>query len=330
MPSTVPAPDGPSTGESPRRRTCALVVNPRARHGSVGKDATLLVRQLEELLAPELEVRYRPTQGPRDATRIVREAIGEGVDAVIGVGGDGTFHEVVNGFFDEGRLVRDVPLGLLSRGTGGDTCRTLGIPAEPAAFCAMVRAGRTRRMDLGFAELADAEGRPVRRVFVNIGDVGVSADVVERVNRGSKKLGGFVSYLWGTVTALAGYHPKEIELVLDGAPPTRHLLILGAFANCRYFGGGMQVAPHADPFDGLLDVVVVEGDSRIRLFKNLPRLYKGTHLEVAGVTERRARVVEARSTDPSVRVTLDLDGEQPGALPATLRVLPGALQVYVP
>jgi diacylglycerol kinase family enzyme len=103
-----------------------------------------------------------------------------------------------------------------------------------------------------------------------------------------------------------------------------------AVANGRYFGGGMHVAPGARLDDGSFDVVAIGDVTRLEMLTSGRRIYNGTHLELPKVTARRARKVEATPVDPGAEVLLDVDGEQPGALPATFTVLPAALGLVVP
>src|SRR5690606_7250009 len=103
-----------------------LVVNPRAGAGLAHQRLPALRKALEETGA-RFDVAL--TEAPRDATRIVREALREGMRGIAVVGGDGTLNEAVNGFFDEegAPIAEDAWLGPLPCGTGGDLRRTLGI-----------------------------------------------------------------------------------------------------------------------------------------------------------------------------------------------------------
>ncbi|MFN7975625.1 MAG: diacylglycerol kinase family protein [Acidobacteriota bacterium] len=309
-------------------RRCSVIYNPRARHGQLGRRMARLRPEIAAGLAAGYETAFLETAGPGNGTELVRRALNEGADLVVAIGGDGTTNEVVNGFFDGDRLRRDVPFGLLNIGTGGDTRRTLRLPSEIPAFCAMILAGKTRRIDVGFAELLGFDRRPMTRAFLNIADLGVGASVVARVNRGSKSLGGFLSFLGHTLIALWQYQPFPARIRLDEGEAEELSLVIMAIANCRYFGGGMKIAPDADPSDGLLDVVIVHDMPKARLFANLHRIYAGTHVGVPGVKVARARTVAASAV--TGEMPLNLDGEQPGMLPATFRVAPGALAVCVP
>src|SRR5262249_10250509 len=144
------------------------------------------------------------------------------------------------------------------------------------------------------------------------------------VNASSKPLGGKVAYAVATMRAGFQYKNPEVRLVLDGGTPRQGKIYNVAVANGRYFGGGMMVAPDAALDDGLFDVVTLgDFDLSDLLLRGLD-IYTGKHLRNPKVTVERARKVEATPLD-GVEVLLDVDGEQPGRLPATFEVLPGAL-----
>lgn len=284
-----------------------FVVNPASANATTGKAWPALA---ERLRAAGLEPEARLTRGPGDATVLAREALAAGYRTIVAVGGDGTVNEVVNGFFDGDRwLGEGARLGLISRGTGGDLIKTLGLSKEEGQAVERLKAGRTRRLDLGQARFLAHSGEQVVRYFINIGDLGLGGETVERVNRTTKVFGGFFSFLWGTLATVATYRNKEIEMVIDGGTPIKGRLNSVIVANGRYFGGGMRIAPNARMDDGLFDIVTLGDLGRLELVANIPRVYRGTHLTHPKVRSYQGREVVVRTPE---RVLVDLDGEQPG------------------
>jgi diacylglycerol kinase (ATP) len=102
-----------------------------------------------------------------------------------------------------------------------------------------------------------------------------------------------------------------------------------ALANGRYFGGGMLIAPDADPSDGLLDVVALQDLSKLESVALSQHIYKGSHLTRAGVSVARGKVVEAEPLAAGTEVLVDMDGETPGRLPLRAELAPGALRLRV-
>jgi YegS/Rv2252/BmrU family lipid kinase len=269
------------------------------------------------------------TTGPGDATRVVRDALRAGVGRVVAVGGDGTLNEVVNGFFDESGdpLGREAALGLVPSGTGGDFRRSAGIPNDPAACARVLGGGRLRRIDAGRIDF----GSGATRFFVNIADCGIGGEVVAAVNASRHKAGGArgsAVFLGISLRALLTYPGRRVRLAFDGAEPELRTVQSVVVANGRYFGGGMHIAPGALLDDMLFDVVVVERAGRLRSVAAVPSLYRGTHLRNPSVTVTRATELRIESADGQ-ELPFDVEGEQVGTTPATLRCLPGAIRLCV-
>ena len=298
-----------------------VVVNPRSGSAAARRRFARAQQKLRDVLGP-MEVEC--TRGPRDAERIAREGVRAGIERVVVAGGDGTTSEVVSGLL-AADLGRYAEIAILPLGTGGDFIRTLGVSRDFDTELERIAEGGTRRVDAGRVTYCDREGRERTSYFANVTSLGVSGLVTELVNRTTKVFGGRLSFMAGTLRALARYRTPEVKIALDGETIHSGPLVLAAAANGQYFGGGMKVAPEARLDDGLLDVVVVPGFSKARLVRELPRIYRGTHLGVDGVLFRRGRCLDA-SAQPGA-VWLDVDGEPLGTLPARIEVLPGALSL---
>lgn len=152
--------------------------------------------------------------------------------------------------------------------------------------------------------------------------------MVKLVSESGRPLGGTLAYLTATLRALASHRPAHVRVRVDGEDFYRGPLLLGAVANGRYFGGGMQIAPEARPDDGLFDVVLAENIPLRRLLSQFHLLYRGRHLEVKGIHHRRGRTVEF-DAEPGA-AGIEVDGEPLGGLPARVEILPGALRVLCP
>lgn len=312
-----------------------MVVNPQSQSGALGRKWP----EVSRVLRRELDgFEHVMTAGPRDATRLTREALAAGADTVVAIGGDGTIHEVANGFFEDSDPARPVrpgaALAVLPYGTGGDFRKTAGMPTELAAAAAVIKAAHIRPIDVGVLEYRKEThaGAIGRCVFVNIASFGISGVVDQIVNTSSKWMGGKLSFFLATARATLRYKNQKVRLVFDEKDDEAlHLTINSvAVANGRYFGGGMFIAPQAELDDGLFDIVAVGDMGLGDLIANGSKVYKGTHLGHPKIVSRRARRVEAHPAEPGVDVLLDVDGEAPGALPATFTVVPHALPLIVP
>jgi YegS/Rv2252/BmrU family lipid kinase len=246
---------------------------------------------------------------------------------VVVAGGDGTINEVVNGFYDGGeRLPGATRLGILPMGTGGDLRRTLGLSRDLDEAAAVLTTGRTRRIDAARVTCTGPAGEAVVRHFVNIADAGIGADVSDMVNGGFKVINGEVTFSLAAALTMMRWRNRQMHLVVDGEERdvvAQQVVV----ANCRYYGGGMEIAPEAAPDDGLLDLLVVGDVGRFEAMRLMSRVRTGGHLPHPKLEHRLVRRVEVTCPRP---VGVDADGERPGGLPAVFEVLPGALEVVVP
>lgn len=304
-----------------------MIVNPRSQGGRLGKRW----HEVAETLGRAFPFDEAITQGPGDATRLVREALRAGAERIVAIGGDGTVNEVVNGFFDDGvALAPDASLGVIPYGTGGDFRRSLHLPTELADAAAVIAANHRTRIDVGKLAYTAASGARETRMFANIASFGVSGVVDRLVNESGKKLGGKLSFLLATARATWSYKNQRVQLVFDDKDRVELTINTVAVANGRFFGGGMLVAPDAELDDGAFDVISIGDLGFGELLTSGRRLYKGTHLAMDKVSARRARVVEAEPIEPGAVVELDVDGENPGRLPARFELVPAALWMVVP
>jgi YegS/Rv2252/BmrU family lipid kinase len=302
-----------------------FILNPQAAAGTTRRRFERVRSRFESAL-PSVQVKL--TEAPGHATELCREAIADGAGAVVAVGGDGTINEVVGGFFDEQgeRLEGDAVLGVVTSGTGGDFRKTFGWGTEPLDDLKRLERNKRRPLDVGRLRYTTSSGGEGVRMFINIASFGMSGAVVENANASSKRLGGKSTFMAATVKQIIAYRAKPVRMILDDGEPTETRITTVAVANGQYFGGGMWFAPEASPDDGLFDVVTIgEASPAFWLRKGL-RLYNGTHLELSQVSHTRCRKVRA---EPLVDepVLIETDGEQPGRLPATFELLPGAIDV---
>ena len=307
-----------------------LVVNPSAQNGQLGRRWPELAADLRRDLGGFEEAM---TAAPGDATRLTRQALESGAGAVVAVGGDGTINEVVNGFFDGDRPVAPrAMLGILPFGTGGDFRKTIPIPKDTREAARVLAARQSRTIDVGHLEMTGPDGAPQSRIFINIASFGMSGLVDEYVNKTSKRLGGRLSFMLATARAGLAWENQRVRLVFDGdeSAPADLTINTVAVANGRYFGGGMFVAPQAELDDGQFDVVALGDMGMADFVLKSRRLYDGSHLTMDKVSHRRAKVVRAEPASPGQKVELDVDGETPGILPATFRVVPRAIDLIVP
>ena len=311
-----------------------VIANPRSAGGATGRRWTALLAEINRAIAP---ITGRPvetamTYAPWDAARLTAQALKDGVDQIIAVGGDGTVHECINGFFEAGRPIRqDAVLALMPAGTGGDYRRSFGLPDDPAEAAAVCALGTVRPVDLGRVSFVGDDGAKATRYFCNIASFGLSGEVDRAVNRARlpKLFGGRFAFAWCTFWTALRYRPQAVRIKMDERYDEVFNIGTAAVAIGQYFGVGMHMAPMAQPDDGIFDVVIMADTSLGDLFGE-GDIYKGTHLQSPKVTATRSRTLLALPVDEEATVLIDIDGEAPGRLPANFEILPAALKLRVP
>lgn len=302
-----------------------LILNPKAGGSSARRK---LVEIQRALTAEGLDHDVRETRGPGDAARLVFEARDEGVSCIGVVGGDGTLNEVSQGYLDSsGNPLAGPDLAVIPAGTGGDFRRTFGVGDDARRVAAQLRSSVPKPLDLGILELEGDNGEPVRRAFVNIASFGLGGLTDRIVNESPKWMGGRAAFFVGTLRAMASYRNAPVRVLLDGKLHLEAPILNVAIANGRYFGGGMMIAPEADPHDGLFDVVALSDLTRARAIALAAHIYRGSHIGQPGISVARAKVVEAEPLRRGEPVLIDMDGETPGRLPLRARIAHGALRI---
>lgn len=307
-----------------------IIVNPASAGGATREAWPGIASALGRHFGPFNRV-FTARHG--EAAEIAEREAHAGRHLIVACGGDGTVSEVANGILRSGR---DVELGLLPSGTGGDFRRTLKIPLRVAEAARILRNGRTRRMDAGRVTFMNDEGREESRYFVNVASFGMGGDVIERVKEGSwlpagasRLLGGRLAFAAAAVQTTLQFRKPSVRVRLGEGRESRLVVANFCVANARYFGGGMKIAPDARLSDGLFDVVAI-GDMRpLTILANSYRVYLGAHFGLREVHHALSRRVTARP-DTADEVKLEIDGELVGKLPAEFEILPDALRVRCP
>jgi diacylglycerol kinase (ATP) len=289
-----------------------IIVNPTA--GS-GRAATLL-SWIRDRLAQRPDAELHVTMRGGEAEELAARAAANGCDRLVAVGGDGTIQEVVNGVLADDRRPS---VGIVPVGSGNDLARSLGLPTDAAEAWTIAIGRATRTIDAAHA--TNGEGR--RRWFASAGGIGFDAQVAAAMAARRGWQSGRAGYLLTTLTELRRFDNRRLRIVLDGEELDRRALLV-AIANGPFYGGGMRIAPDAAPDDGWLDLCVGGDVSRVTAVRELPNLYRGTHVRNPAVSIHRARRVEVSGDEPTYA---HLDGEPFGTLPLVVEVRHGVLEV---
>lgn len=309
----------------PERATA--IVNPVSGGGNIAKVWNQTEVALKTIYS-RFDVQF--TERPGQASDLARNAVDDGAQEIIAIGGDGTVNEIVNGIQSAASAKKDeTVLTIVPAGTGGDFRKTFGFPTELDQILVKLRSSEIKTIDLGKITFVDHDGVQQSRFFANIASFGLSGEVDTAVNdtQWPKRLGGRFTYAWCSLVAMGKYKPKKIRLLIDDDVDTLLTVNTVAICNGGYFGGGMHIAPNAKPNDGMFDVIAIEQQPALAGIRNASKLYKGTHLEEPNVQAWTGRKIDAIPADPSQAAILDIDGEPLGTLPATFELVPNALRI---
>src|SRR5512141_998918 len=304
-------------------RKIHIILNPASSAGKTGRRKAEILAAGERHLGGAFSISV--TRRPNDAISSARRASLRGAALIIAVGGDGTIQEVVNGLMRAGNPMERRPqLGLINAGTGHGFAQSLGLPAGLEDQCAAIAFGTVLRVDIGRATYKDRCGRRIERYFVNECQAGIGGRVVEKVQAGHKKLGGFLAFGLATLTAALRYPNRSIRFSVDDGPDEEGRFVGIVAANGSVMAGGMRLAPEATVEDGRLDILFMHGQALAERLRNFPKIYSGTHLGSPKFSCRRGRSLSLSSDEP---VAFEADGELFGYLPCRIEVLPAALEL---
>jgi diacylglycerol kinase (ATP) len=284
-----------------------IIVNPNSNPRVVKK---YLQESLRVLRRAHHRLSISFTKGPGDAFVIAQNAVKDGVDAVVTVGGDGTVNETINGIVGHG-----VRLGILPLGGSNVLARELRIPIHLVRAAETIVKGSTRRIDLGVIN---------GTYFSMMASCGYDAYAVSRTSLKIKKIIRRYAYLWAGIKDFLGYRPTEIDLILDNGKVIEKgtFVVIG---NTHFYGGTHQVTPFAEIDDGFLDLCIYKGKRQLGLVRFALRMLWIQHLAMKNVKYYRIRKVEMRSKKKTL---VQVDGDYLGELPMTTKIVPKAIEIF--
>lgn len=254
--------------------------------------------------------------------KIINDEINNKKNEILGiiiVGGDGTFHQVINELHHH-----QIPFGLIPFGSGNDFCRGLKIPRNVHKSIERIITNKPRPYDL-----LEVNGNKVLSI------IGIGVDAVTAIKCQHSKIKkvlnkaflGRLAYLTVFFQTIFHYKPKTI-IVEDenGEKHTFHRVWLLACGNTTYYGGGVPITPNANPQDGTINIVIVHNLNLFQLLLAFPIVFTKRHISLPYVTELNGTkfVISAMTGN----VPVQGDGEDLGQTPATVTILKDAVKIY--
>lgn len=277
-----------------------------------------------DVLRSQASVEHRPTQDLED----LRAALADrGERTVVAAGGDGSLHALIQALDDLGALTDQPTVGLIPLGTGNDLGRALGLSLDPEEAARTVLAGHTRSIDV----IRDDTGE----VVVNVAHIGVGAEAGERARPWKARFGrfglGILGYAVGAVTALVATEGYRLVITADGRRVCggRRRILQVAVANGMTIGGGAEIAPDADPGNGLIELTLSHAAGPLARLAYGLAMRAGRHLKRDDVVRLTAREVSIAARRGEFTVNSDGELSEP-IRRRSWRIEPGAYRILVP
>lgn len=286
-----------------------FIVNETSRSGKtrqIWKDIQ------QSLIKADVAYEYMITQGRNHATKLASEISQRLEDniCIVVIGGDGTMNEVINGIADFDK----VRFGIIPTGSGNDFGGGLDLPKSPEEnlqrIISSYKAGEDsyRAVDIGLVRW----GQNQKKLFGISSGIGLDAIVCKKALSSKlknvlNKLGlGSLTYVLLTIITLFSMKTADFEISYDNNKSTLKKTIFAAAMNLRAEGGGVPMAPDANPYDGKLSISSASGIPKWVTFLCLPFLVAGKHTHIKGFNLVSCRKASIHS---SQKMTLHADGE---------------------
>jgi YegS/Rv2252/BmrU family lipid kinase len=288
-------------------RRFALLVNPVSAGGRALKALPAVHAELDRLGARHRTVTTRSIEHVAEEAQIAAD----GGETVAAVGGDGLLRPLAGVLKG-----REAALALIPCGRGNDLARVLGVPDDPAGAARAAVNGQERLLDV-----ADVDGTP----FMGIASFGFDSEA-NRIANEARLVKGDAVYLYAALRALAAWKPANFTVTVDGRrhETTGYTVAVG---NSKAYGGGMFILPQARLDDGRLDVMLSKQTPKLTFLRELPKVFKGAHVDSPHVEFLTGERIEVASDRPFV---IYADGDPIGATPATIGVARRCLRVIAP
>lgn len=296
-----------------------LIVNPNAGSKNFSKSWKTIQETLKK---HDIDYSFSFTQFSKHEIILVDEAVKQGFQKIISVGGDGTLHHVINGVMQQ-RYIKsiDIKLGVIPLGTGNDWIRTYNIPNSIEKSIEIIKNDFTDYQDIGFIEY----GNNQEEYYNNLAGIGYDGYVVNKLN--SLKKFGSIAYLLSGFYGLLFYKKSNYNIKVNNEIIDEKCLMV-LFGICQYSGGGMQMTKDVNPNDGLLDVTIAKNFSLVDFIINLPKLYNGKIVNHKKVENYKVTSVEVIEQSPNSFI--EADGELLGKGSLKACIISKAIQVLIP
>ncbi len=240
------------------------------------------------------------------ATEITR-SLSQNGGTIVALGGDGTFHEVLNGIVD----LENTTLGFIPSGRGNDFARSLGAKLNPIKALEDILRGETKRID--FIEVDE------KLRCLNVCGTGLDVEVLKAVEGKTNS----ISYILGLLNCLRKFDSYKVKIKINGEEKDFDCIMVGA-CNGKAFGGNILVSPLSEIDDGVMDVIVITMPKNGKVFPIVPKFIKGKHMDMDITSHFKCDEFEVIADYP-----IELDGEIYSENKLKCKLIKGGLKTFV-
>jgi len=323
-----------------------LIVNPNSQGGTTGKNWSLTYEKIKKFLPTPHRIVF--TKKANDGTNLTRKLLKKGYNNIAAIGGDGTINEVANGFFNinpknssaldpmkfrpEPRLSpvnAKAALWIIPSGSRNVLASSLGILHQGINSFRRIQNMKKRMIDVIGVTIADSNNPASTRsrIVLNAAEIGVGAEIISRSKRVRGKINNrFLSTVAGIISTLPTYESNECDIIMDGGRKITSNVTMAVVANGKFLGGGFNAASRAKITDGKLDVVIMKNSGSLKMLQKLVEM-KGDseYLDEEDILYYQASQVIFLPKNRNM--TVSLDGEPVGILPAVFKLYHNALTI---
>jgi diacylglycerol kinase (ATP) len=285
-----------------------LIYNPGA--GQAQKSDADVSEVIQEFEKYDINITPSPTFPDVSTLEMVKNLVKQTPDVLVGWGGDGTIHEVVNGMYGA-----DIPVGLIPGGTANLLARELNIGHDIKEAVRIIGEGKTTQISLGRAN---------KKLFLLMVGIGFDSAVIRNLDLHLKRKVGYLAFGLAAIRTAIDYKYPKITIKVNGSEKE---CVFAVICNAREYAAFFRLAPDADISDEYLYIVLFKEAGLGSLIRYGFYAWQSRHLELKSVESLRASRIEANG---SSEVWVQADGELIGYLPMKFEIIPRALKVFSP
>lgn len=272
---------------------------------------------------------------------LCKDALDDGCDHLILVGGDGTVNKGINGIINCFKLeenkqpddfdwnaIGNIKIGVFPAGSGNDFVKTIYKDTSLQTLKELLEKGSYKMIDVGWVRFQNFQFQEDFRFFINITDVGMGGEAVRKKDNLPHWMGTKFSYFWAITSTIATYKKCTVKAFNDYFFWEGKVINL-VVANGKYFGNGLGIAPDAELSNGKFSVVIIGDITLLDYFKHLNKVKKGIRIDHPKVSYHSFDRITIESTS-SRKSTIDMDGEFIGMAPMTLQCLSHKINFIAP